>query len=164
MQNKTVVYLIKDLGSAALKRAATHDYFGSGEISYLENGKPIIKNPEGYFISISHSFGISALVISDVPIGIDIEKIRDFDFSRMKKGFLSEKEENDAKTLRDFFDIWTKKEAEAKISGDGIFSLRKKDGKALYTSLSKEISDFAGEPYSATIASFSRVNYEVKEL
>jgi 4'-phosphopantetheinyl transferase len=164
MQNKTVVYLIKDFSSAALKRAATRDYFGEAEISYLENGKPIIKSPEGYFISVSHSFGIAAVVISDKPIGIDIEKIREFDFSRMKKGFLSEKEAKKVNTLEGFFDVWVKKEAEVKISGEGIFSVRKKEGKAVYTNLSSDVSAFAGEPFSACLASFSPLQYEIKEL
>ena len=164
MKNKTVVYLIKDKDSAALKRAATHDYFGEAEISYLENGKPIIKSPEGYHISVSHSGTLTALVISDLPIGIDIERVREFDFSRLKERFLSEKEREAVLSKEDFFKIWVKKEAEAKIEGGGVFAMREKDATATFSSISEELSSFAGEAYEGTIASFSKIDYTVRKL
>lgn len=164
MKNKTVLYLTKDKSSAALKRAALDDYFGSGEIGVLPSGKPVILSPEGYFISVSHSGGVVALVISDTPVGLDIEEVREFDFSHLKERFLSEREKSEVKDAASFFNVWVKKEAEAKISGDGIFSMRGKDTSALFTSLSKEVSLLAGRDFSACIATFQPVSYIVKEL
>lgn len=164
MKNKTVVYLIKDKSSAALKGAATRDYFGEAELSYLENGKPIIKSPEGYYISVSHSGTLAALVISDVAVGIDIERVRDFDFSRLKERFLSEKEREAVLTKEDFFEIWVKKEAEAKIDGKGIFASRGKDVSASFVSLSDVLSSFAGERYEGVLASFLPIDYTVRKL
>ncbi|RAV28526.1 4'-phosphopantetheinyl transferase family protein [Sinomicrobium soli] len=42
---------------------------------YDANGKPHLK--DGKCISITHSFGFSAVIISDAPVGIDIEKQRE---------------------------------------------------------------------------------------
>jgi phosphopantetheinyl transferase len=44
------------------------------DLYYDENGKPHLK--DGKFISISHSFIFSGIIISEVPVGIDIEKQR----------------------------------------------------------------------------------------
>ena len=44
------------------------------DLYYDENGKPHLKN--GKFISITHSFTFSGVIISDRPVGIDIEKQR----------------------------------------------------------------------------------------
>ncbi|MEM1001778.1 MAG: 4'-phosphopantetheinyl transferase superfamily protein [Bacteroidota bacterium] len=45
------------------------------DIYYDDRGKPHLK--DGKFISISHSFSFSGVIISDHPVGIDIEKQRD---------------------------------------------------------------------------------------
>lgn len=54
-----------------LKEAGYNDF----DLFYTENGKPHLKN--GKKISITHSFTFSALIISDVEVGIDIEKNRE---------------------------------------------------------------------------------------
>ncbi len=46
-----------------------HDLF------YDENGKPHLK--DGKHISITHSFTFSAIIISDIEVGIDVEKKRE---------------------------------------------------------------------------------------
>jgi 4'-phosphopantetheinyl transferase EntD len=45
------------------------------KLHYDENGKPYLN--DGKYISITHSFMFSAIIISDFEIGIDIEKQRD---------------------------------------------------------------------------------------
>lgn len=164
MKSKTVLYLTKDKSSAALKRAALDDYFGTGELGVLPSGKPVILSPEGYYISVSHSGEVVAVVISDTPIGVDIEEVRELDFSLLKERFLSEKEKSEVKDVKSFFSVWVKKEAESKITGEGIFSLRKKDTSALFTSVSKEVSIFAERDFSASIATLKPISYIVKEL
>ena len=164
MRNKTVLYLTKDKSCAALKRAALDDYFGYGEIEVLDSGKPVITNPEGYHISVSHSGEIKGVVISPVPIGVDIEEIKEFDYLKIWKSFLSENEKNEVTDIPSFFNVWVKKEAESKISGKGIFSLRQKDTSAMFTSVSKEVSAFAGREFSACLASFSEIFYIIKEI
>lgn len=164
MKNKTVVYLTKDKSSAALKRAALDDYFGEGEIGVLPSGKPAILSPEGYFISVSHSESVVMVAISTVPIGVDLEEIRAFDYSLLKKRFLSEKEKNEVTDVQSFFKVWVKKEAEAKISGDGVFSMRGKDTSAVFNFLSGEVTRFAGKAFCAVIATFQPISYTIKEI
>ena len=45
------------------------------DLYYDDNGKPHLK--DGKYISITHSFTFSGVIISDHPVGIDIEKQRD---------------------------------------------------------------------------------------
>ncbi len=49
--------------------------YNDDDLYYLETGKPCLK--DGKHISITHSFYFSAIIISDVKVGIDIEKCRD---------------------------------------------------------------------------------------
>ena len=45
------------------------------DLFYDENGKPHLK--DGKHISITHSFNFSAIIISDIEVGIDVEKKRE---------------------------------------------------------------------------------------
>ena len=45
------------------------------DLYYDEQGKPHLKDNK--FISITHSYHFSAIIVSDQPVGIDIEKQRD---------------------------------------------------------------------------------------
>ncbi|WKD85760.1 hypothetical protein KCTC32516_01106 [Polaribacter huanghezhanensis] len=45
------------------------------DLIYDEFGKPHLKN--GKFISITHSFTFTGIIVSDIPVGIDIEMQRD---------------------------------------------------------------------------------------
>lgn len=54
-----------------LKAFGYSDY----DLFYDENGKPHLR--DGYYVSITHSYTYSAVVVSTQPVGIDIEKQRD---------------------------------------------------------------------------------------
>lgn len=103
------------------------DYTPNFEILRDENGKPYFKNSEIAF-SLSHSGNISVAAIFDNEcgnIGIDVEKITNRpDISRLAKRFFTFNELDQLKRSAFspdcFFDIWTKKEAQAKISGIGL--------------------------------------------
>ena len=49
--------------------------YSDADLFYNDNGKPHLK--DGKHISITHSFTFAAVIISDVEVGIDIEKQRD---------------------------------------------------------------------------------------
>lgn len=49
--------------------------YTDNDLFYDENGKPYLK--DGKFISITHSFTFSGVIVSDFKVGIDIEKQRD---------------------------------------------------------------------------------------
>lgn len=98
---------------------------GALNVSYLKNGKPVAEN---CFVSISHSKGKCTVCISDREVGIDIEKITDKDFEKTVNRTFGEKETEyfmKNRCSEVFYEIWTRKEAYSKISGDGIKDIMK---------------------------------------
>ncbi len=98
------------------------------EIKKGAHGKPYVLNLPAHF-NISHSGDYTAVAISDRPIGIDIEVIKDFSAILAKKLFNEDelKYISGASTTRkkslmqkSFFEIWTAKEAYLKYLGTGI--------------------------------------------
>lgn len=88
-----------------------------------EYGKPhLIGFPDVHF-NISHSGKYIMCVVSDIPVGVDVEEIRQFNPKVAKKAFskevqkrLSESENKD----RDFTREWVKLEANLKRLGVGL--------------------------------------------
>lgn len=86
------------------------------DLFYDENRKPYLK--DGKYISITHSFSFSAIIISDVVVGIDIEKQRekikviahkfvDYEFQYL--------DENDDDYIKKLTTIWCAKESLYKL-------------------------------------------------
>lgn len=94
-------------------------------ISARESDAPFIENSTA-FISIAHSDKYVACAVSDVPVGIDIEKIRDVSPALCARVCVDEELEYIAKgdTATRFFEIWTGKEAYFKMLGTGITDLK----------------------------------------
>ena len=94
-----------------LKEAGYNDF----DLFYTKNGKPHLKN--GKRISITHSFTFSAIIISDVEVGIDIEKNREkikiieHKFVNFERGFIHE----DDNYIQQLTVIWGAKESLYKI-------------------------------------------------
>ena len=84
-----------------------------------ENGKPFIENGDNFHFNISHTKNAFAVAVSDEAVGIDIEKIRPIDYTKLNK-FIDFNTENE----NDFFEIWTKKEASVKRDGKAIKDLK----------------------------------------
>lgn len=158
MKNKTILYLAKGSESTLLKRRVLADYFGEAELEILPSGKPIIKKPEGYSISVSHSGGIIGIVIGEGSLGLDIQE-RGERKERLYSFF--HESERDC----DFDSLWVKKEAVGKLTGEGVF-LQK--GKKLeegyfFLDISNEVTAFALKAFSAVIASKSEIrNLEIR--
>ena len=89
-------------------------------IEHSENGKPYFADRSASF-SISHSKSAVAVLLTDrdLELGVDIEEVRDLR-SALVHRFASEKELTDLSTPLDAISLWTKKEAVAKRSGDGL--------------------------------------------
>lgn len=113
--------------------AITADYcqrsdrsFARWPLCYTNKGKPYFaaeadQTPPDF--SVSNSGELIVYAFSDRPIGVDIEKIRsqprylaisDRFFHPLEKQWLSDKDE------KDFFTLWTAKEAYVKFTGSGI--------------------------------------------
>ena len=101
-----------------------------------ERGKPAVTFPEGSasaegdFISVSHSEGTFALIVSDRNVGLDIQYARKIDPQKIARRFFSEEEVayiSDDGTGNRFFELWTRKEAYSKYTGLGMEQIMKKD-------------------------------------
>lgn len=78
------------------------------EIVY-ENKKPKLKNDEIYF-NISHSKDIILIAFNDSSVGVDIEQKKERDFKK-----LSDYYNVQFKNKEDFYEFWTRLEAEIKL-------------------------------------------------
>ena len=89
------------------------------------HGKPQLKEYPHIFHNITHTAGLAACAIGDVPIGIDVEEIRPFSENIIRK-VMSEQEKEQFYKLKEeertafFFKIWTLKESYVKAGGWGI--------------------------------------------
>ena len=95
------------------------------EVSKTENGKPYFENEPDLFFSISHSAQYCVVVLSNIPVGIDIEKKKDAKERIAQRFFTPEEKErftncDEDKKQELFYEIWCAKEACCKISGMGI--------------------------------------------
>lgn len=91
------------------------------ELYKTTDGQP---KTSGFEVSISHSYDVAAVAVSDFPIGIDIEKPRPVALKAADKIFgFPEREyisEDNALSDTRFFEIWTRKEAFVKRQGTGF--------------------------------------------
>ena len=98
-----------------LKEAGYSDF----DLFYNGNGKPHLT--DGKHISITHSFTFSALIVSDVEVGIDIEmnrekiKIIQHKFVNFERGFIHK----DDNYIQQLTVIWGAKESLYKIYPHG---------------------------------------------
>jgi 4'-phosphopantetheinyl transferase len=80
------------------------------EIQFIDN-KPVLASGEIQF-SISHSGDFIALAFSNLPCGVDIEKIKDRPFEK-----IAQKMNFNSTNLTEFYKEWTKYEASGKCIG-----------------------------------------------
>lgn len=91
---------------------------------YTERGKPYLTGLDAY-ISLSHSGKLAVCAISGVPVGVDIQQLRNTDI-KIAERFFSEEEKAAVAAAcgkereKIFFEIWVKKEAYVKLTGEGI--------------------------------------------
>ena len=128
-------------------------------LSYDDNGKPHLLNNK--FISISHSFDYCGVIVSNVKVGLDIEKFRSKILNISKK-FVSESDLGLIKlnSIENVTKVWSIKEAVFKAFGHNeidfkkniiIKSVNKEFTKANVLIFKNEIS----ENYSIEIFNFS---------
>ncbi|WP_182300400.1 4'-phosphopantetheinyl transferase family protein [Cohnella cholangitidis] len=96
------------------------------EWGYRHSGKPyLISHPHLYF-NLSHAEDYVTCIFDSSEIGIDIEYMRDFEYSsianryftRNENAFVSE--QGDENKLTAFYRIWTQKESYLKATGSGL--------------------------------------------
>ena len=132
----------------------------NGSLFYDKNGKPHLSNNK--FISISHSFEYCGVIVADVKVGLDIEKLRPKILNISKK-FISESDWNLIKlsSVENVTKVWTIKEAVFKAFGHKaidfkkniiITSINKKFNKASVSISNNQIT----ENYNIEIYNFSQ--------
>ena len=92
-------------------------------ISYDKNGKPHFKEHSNLFFNLSHSNSLVTCAISNKPVGIDLQYMRDFDIKLPGRFFTKDEQDfifNSTDTKKAFYTIWTKKEALLKCMGRGL--------------------------------------------
>ena len=93
-----------------------------GVICAHPSGQPYIEGSDMH-ISISHSGEYAVCALSENPVGIDIEKIREVS-ERLIDRVCTAREREYVTSNERFFEVWTAKEAYFKKIGTGITNLR----------------------------------------
>jgi len=99
--------------------------FGLEEFSIEkgEHGKPFLADHSDIHFNISHCQKAIAVVVSDKPIGIDVESFRRFNDGLLDKSMNPTEKEEILKSEapeETFASYWTRKEAVFKMQGTGI--------------------------------------------
>ncbi len=118
LQSTAVTLLLEEL----LEKNGIEEY----EMNKDPLGKPYFSTPKEVFVSLSHSYDMVACAISNHPVGIDVQFMKEFSYTRFSNRFFSEEEReqlamvsNDEKK-KIFYQIWTAKESYQKMIGQGI--------------------------------------------
>lgn len=112
------------------------------EFTKGEHGKPALANDPACEFNLSHSGEYALIAVSEVAVGIDVERIRDkVDMAALLRR-LSETDLPD--TTQALYNRWTQREAKSKAAGGELFAPPRPDIHAL------DIA--APEGYSASIA------------
>lgn len=89
-------------------------------------GKPYLKDMEQYQYNISNTDGMVVCALSEVSVGVDVEKKRDFPQNVLRKcasaqetAYILETEDEKQRAER-FFRLWTLKESYIKMTGEGM--------------------------------------------
>ncbi|MBP5500173.1 MAG: 4'-phosphopantetheinyl transferase superfamily protein, partial [Bacteroidales bacterium] len=113
----------------SVRRALKELMYGEEKrIVYDRYGKPSIDEPDAPFISFSHTKHYVAVIISDVPVGIDIERRGDR-VQRVVPQFLTPDEVTVLSLTPDidlaFHLAWSGKESAFKVLGQSFYDLKK---------------------------------------
>ena len=121
---------------------------------YNEHGKPSIVGHPVIFFNLSHCKEAAICVVSDQPVGIDVESIREYKESLVNYTMNDEEiaqiksAENPAAA---FIRLWTMKEATTKLIGTGISN----DMKTVIDTLKYKYTTVERQKYIYTICAFS---------
>lgn len=116
--------------SRALLRKVLADVSGAAgqapRFARAPSGRLLLEAPAGWHVSLSHTDGLVAVVAATAPCGVDIERVRDARVAAVAARYFAPEEAAqlaavDAATARrDFFRLWTLKEAAVKALGEGL--------------------------------------------
>lgn len=121
---------IRSLIGEILIRTIIIDKFkiSNANIQFVRNKfmKPYLNGYPQFNFNISHSGDFVLCAVDNKPIGIDIEKIRPINYSKIIKRFFHTNElnyilnQNPVLQLNHFYEIWTLRESYVKCCGKGL--------------------------------------------
>lgn len=86
--------------------------------SFTKFNKPVFKN---FHFNVSHSGNYITIILSAVPVGIDVELIKvNFDYKPLLPECFNKTEIEKINDIMDFYTFWTRKEALLKATGEGL--------------------------------------------
>jgi phosphopantetheinyl transferase len=94
-------------------------------LRHSDSGAPFVDVP-GVYISITHCKTAAAVIVSSIPVGVDMETLRRSDMRLARRIChenelaLLEKARNEQQFDSLFTDMWVKKEAYSKMKGKGL--------------------------------------------
>jgi 4'-phosphopantetheinyl transferase len=109
--------------AASCRRSRPLNVHHTPTFLYNEHGAPYLE--DGPYFSISHCKQGIAVVVSDQPVGIDIEGMRKVDDGLVRKTMNTQEQDQIAAAAnpeQEFIRLWTRKEAYVKMLGTGIIS------------------------------------------
>ncbi|MDQ1362820.1 MAG: 4-phosphopantetheinyl transferase [Pseudomonadota bacterium] len=93
-----------------------------------EHGKPFFSGRNDLHFNLSHSQDIAILAVAGHDIGVDVEYVnRKNDWKKIMQRFYTAPEQKQILSLpeplqqRAFFQVWTRKEAHMKVTGQGLY-------------------------------------------
>jgi len=121
------------------------------EICKNEFGKPYLRSSPNLYFNISHTKGAIVCAVSDEPVGVDIERIKNFN-KRIPELFFTHEEQNyifadKNEQNKRFVEVWIMKEAYLKWRGKGI----EITGKSFNVLENKKISIFSRGIYCIAV-------------
>jgi 4'-phosphopantetheinyl transferase len=107
-------------GFLAVRKLLQHNGYSDFDLYYDDFGKPHLK--DGHYISISHSFDFSVIVLSHKNMGIDLELRRDLvkkiAYKFAEEEFVYECKDNSDEFISKLTVIWGIKEAVFKVRNE----------------------------------------------
>ena len=94
------------------------------DFSIEKNGKPYLAEYPDIHFNISHCNGAVACIFGDMPVGIDIQDMRELTMRHAERVCSAEEIDrivNSAEPDLEFCRIWSIKESLSKLTGDGVF-------------------------------------------
>lgn len=123
-QNADNMLIGEILAKTVIKRTFGID-IAKQNFTYTEHGKPYLSDYSDVHFNISHSEKYVVCAVSDKPVGVDIQKISEYN-SDVAKRVCNGKElvqiENSSDKASEFTKLWTQKETVLKMYGTGIAS------------------------------------------
>lgn len=96
-----------------------------------KKGKPLIKTPSGFYVSIAHSAEFGVIVLANFKVGIDLELLSERrNFKGIADEFFTQDEikmleEKGTDAVEAFYLLWTRKEAWIKREGLSVWDMGK---------------------------------------